>query len=105
MRRTEGVHAAVVATPNQDNKNNKNHHLPLSLEPNDEDEAIPSNQGAVKAKNNGLRDVVEALIPYTERPLTRTECMVQDSYVLDFFIGEMDRGVVLNEEGMVVDPF
>ncbi len=31
--------------------------------------------------------------------------MVQDSYVLDFLIGEMDGGVVLDEEGMDVDPF
>ncbi len=40
-----------------------------------------------------------AFIPYTERHLARTERMVQDSYVLDFLIGEMDGGVVLDEDG------
>ena len=52
-------------------------------------------RGAVKAKKDGMREVVEALIPYTERHLTRTERMVQHSYVLDFLIGGMDGGVVL----------
>ena len=67
---------------------------------------MPSTPGAVEAKKDGLREVVEALIPYyPERHLTRTERMVQDSYVLDFLIGEMDGGVVLDEEGKDVDPF
>ncbi len=35
----------------------------------------------------------------------RTERMFQDSYVLDFLIGGMDGGVVLDEGGMDVDPF
>ena len=93
LRRAEDVRAAFVATP--DNNNNS-----PSLEPNDE--AVPPAQNAVKARD-GLREVVEALIPYTERHMARTERMVQDSYVLDFLIGEMDGGVVLDEDGMDVD--
>ena len=88
LRRAEDVRAAFVATSNTNTTTNNNN-LPPSLEPNDEDEAMPSTQSAVRAKTHGLCEVVEALIPYTERHLTQTECMVQDSYVLDFLIGEV----------------
>ena len=95
LRRAEDVRAAFVAT--SDNNTNLS-----TLEPNDE--ATPSSQNAVKARDgHGLREVVEGLIPYTERHMARTERMVQDSYVLDFLIGEMDGGVVLDEDGMDVD--
>jgi U3 small nucleolar RNA-associated protein 13 len=91
LRHAEDVRAAFAAT--------SNNNLPF-LEPNAD--AMPPTQNAVKARD-GLREVVEALIPYTERHLARTERMVQDSYVLDFLIGEMDGGVVLDEDGMDVD--
>jgi U3 small nucleolar RNA-associated protein 13 len=91
LRRAEDVRAAFVVPSNIN--------FP-PLEPNDG--ATPPTQKAAKA-GDGLRDVVEALIPYTERQLARTERMVQDSYVLDFLIGEMDRGVVLDEDDMDVD--
>ena len=90
LRHAEDVRAAFTATPN---------HLP-SLEFNDD--PTLSTQKAAKT-GDGLREVIEALIPYTERHLARTERMVQDSYVLDFLIGEMDGGVVLDEDGMDVD--
>ena len=99
LRRAEDVRAAFIATSNSNHNHN---HLPPSLEPTADDEAPPSTQREGKAKD-GLREVVEALIPYTERHLTRTERMVQDSYVLDFLIGEMDGGVVLDEEGTGMD--
>ncbi|VDB84254.1 unnamed protein product [Peniophora sp. CBMAI 1063] len=38
----------------------------------------------------GVRALVEALIPYTERHLARAERLVQESYVLDYILGEMD---------------
>jgi len=101
LRRAEDVRAAFVATPSNA--------LP-SLELNGggdgngdgNSDAMRPTQKAAKA-GDGLREVVEALIPYTERHLARTERMVQDSYVLDFLIGEMDGGVVLDEDGMEVD--
>ena len=75
LRRAEDVRAAFVATSKL---------LPLLTatyrrlwNPMMKTEAMPSTQGAVKAKKDGLREVVEALIPYTERHLTRTERMVQ----------------------------
>jgi U3 small nucleolar RNA-associated protein 13 len=40
-----------------------------------------------------LKDIVEALIPYTERHLARMERLVQDSYVVDYVLGEMDDGM------------
>ena len=92
LRRAEDVRAAFVATPH-------NNLPPLEF---GEEAMPPPTQKAAKA-GDGLREVVEALIPYTERHLARTERMVQDSYVLDFLIGEMDGGVVLDEDGMEVD--
>ncbi|KZT08671.1 WD40 repeat-like protein [Laetiporus sulphureus 93-53] len=40
-----------------------------------------------------LKDWVEAVIPYTERHLARMERLLQDSYVVDYLLGEMDDGM------------
>ncbi|CCM03751.1 uncharacterized protein FIBRA_05897 [Fibroporia radiculosa] len=40
-----------------------------------------------------LKDWVEAVIPYTERHLARMERLLQDSYVVDHLLGEMDDGM------------
>jgi len=52
-----------------------------------------------------LRDIVDALIPYTERHLARMERLVQDSYVVDYVLGEMDDGmfdgVEISDEGLM----
>lgn len=40
-----------------------------------------------------LKDWVEAIIPYTERHLNRMERLLQDSYVVDYLLGEMDGGL------------
>ncbi len=50
LQRAEDVRAAFVATSKNTKNKNKNNYLPLSLEPNDEVEVIPSTQRAVKAK-------------------------------------------------------
>ncbi|KAJ1302212.1 hypothetical protein OPQ81_001036 [Rhizoctonia solani] len=42
-----------------------------------------------------LRSIVDGLIPYTERHLTRAERLVQDSFVVDYVLGEMDMGIAL----------
>jgi U3 small nucleolar RNA-associated protein 13 len=53
--------------------------------------------------STSLRDVIDALIPYTERHLGRMERLVQDSYVVDYVLGEMDDGmfdgVEISDEG------
>jgi U3 small nucleolar RNA-associated protein 13 len=40
-----------------------------------------------------LKELVDALIPYTERHLSRMERLVQESYVVDYVLGEMDDGM------------
>lgn len=45
---------------------------------------------AKEGAEGGVHALVEALIPYTERHLARAERLVQESYVLDYVLGEMD---------------
>jgi U3 small nucleolar RNA-associated protein 13 len=45
------------------------------------------------AGGTALKELVDALIPYTERHLLRMERLVQESYVVDFILGEMDDGM------------
>ncbi|KAG8764718.1 U3 small nucleolar RNA-associated protein 13 [Ceratobasidium sp. 428] len=42
-----------------------------------------------------LRSLLDGLIPYTERHLSRAERLVQDSFVVDYVLGEMDMGIAL----------
>ncbi|THH27349.1 hypothetical protein EUX98_g6837 [Antrodiella citrinella] len=49
--------------------------------------------------STALRELIESLIPYTERHLVRMEKLVQESYVVDHLLGEMDDGMFgLNED-------
>lgn len=40
-----------------------------------------------------LNELLEGLIPYSQRHFTRVDKLVQDSYALDYIVGEMDGGV------------
>ena len=53
---------------------------------------------------SALRELVEALVPYTERHLARMEKLVQESYVVDYLLEEMDDGLfgVEGEDGEMV---
>jgi len=42
----------------------------------------------------GLKEMVDGLIPYTERHLARMERLIQESYVVDFLLEEMDQGIL-----------
>jgi U3 small nucleolar RNA-associated protein 13 len=56
-------------------------------------------------EQNGLHELVEGLIPYTERHLARMERLVQESYVVDYVLREMDDGLAEDDdEDMDVDP-
>lgn len=61
------------------------------------------------AGGTALKELVDALIPYTERHLSRMEKLVQESYVVDYILGEMDDGMFDGEledgvlDGMDVD--
>ncbi|KAF8167340.1 WD40 repeat-like protein [Crassisporium funariophilum] len=54
-----------------------------------------------------LKELVDALIPYSERHLSRMERLVQESYVVDYILGEMDDGMfdnnLLDDDAMDVD--
>lgn len=40
-----------------------------------------------------LKEMVDALIPYSERHLSRMERLYQESFVVDYILGEMDEGM------------
>jgi len=91
------LHAIIKLRPASDIHSAFNHH-PLNFLEND------SETTAVK-QGEGLRDVIDALIPYTERHLARTDRLVQESYILDLLLSEMDGGMGLDEELMEVDVY
>ena len=49
-----------------------------------------------------LKEVVDGLIPYTERHLARMERLIQESYVVDFLLEEMDQGM-LDSDGDLME--
>lgn len=60
--------------------------------------------GDIPAKDgSGLSAVTQALIPYTERHLARMDRLIQESYVVDYILGEMDDGMFGDEYGMDLD--
>jgi len=60
--------------------------------------------GVVASSNStggtAVKELVEGLIPYSERHLARLERLVQESYIVDYILGEMDDGM---DDGMDVD--
>lgn len=44
-------------------------------------------------EGKGLSELLDAMVPYTERHFERAERMVQESFVLDFALSEMDGGL------------
>ncbi|KAJ9113681.1 hypothetical protein QFC22_005990 [Naganishia vaughanmartiniae] len=76
----------------------------------------PKRTRATTADLISLQDLLDGLMPYTERHMTRIERTLVDSYMVDYILGEMDGGLfdlgalevdevgaVLDEEEMVVD--
>ncbi len=54
---------------------------------------------------DSLHELVEGLIPYTERHLVRMERLVQESYVIDYVLREMDDGLAEDDgEAMDIEP-
>ncbi|KAG8953427.1 U3 small nucleolar RNA-associated protein 13 [Tulasnella sp. 424] len=45
-----------------------------------------------------LKELLDGLIPYTERHLNRAEKLIQDSYVVDYILSEMDLGILVPAE-------
>lgn len=50
-----------------------------------------------------LKELIDGLLPYTERHLARVDKLVQDSYVVDYVLSEMDMGMLALDDGMDVD--
>jgi U3 small nucleolar RNA-associated protein 13 len=54
----------------------------------------PENSVGDPRRQPVIHDLVDGLIPYTERHLHRLDRLVQESYVIDLIIGEMDEGLM-----------
>ncbi|KAF5352428.1 hypothetical protein D9756_005922 [Leucocoprinus leucothites] len=46
-----------------------------------------------KAGMTAIKELIEAIIPYTERHLSKVDRLLQESYVIDYILGEMDDGM------------
>ncbi|KDR85754.1 hypothetical protein GALMADRAFT_132409 [Galerina marginata CBS 339.88] len=57
----------------------------------DGEDALPSDGPGTG--RTALKELIDALIPYSERHLSRMERLVQESYVVDYILGEMDDGM------------
>lgn len=56
----------------------------------DAEEAAPSTG---KAGMTAMKELIEAIVPYTERHLSKVNRLLQESYVIDYILGEMDDGM------------
>lgn len=84
-------------------------HALLKLRPAEDIMAAFDNSGSEETINpqqkkggTSLRDLIEGMLPYTQRHLGRVEKLVQDSWVLDFVLGEMDGGLFEDTDGLVI---
>ncbi|KAF8634957.1 hypothetical protein AX15_000683 [Amanita polypyramis BW_CC] len=50
----------------------------------------------------GMKELIDGLIPYTERHMSRMDKLVQESYMVDYVLSEMDGGILGND---LVDDF
>jgi U3 small nucleolar RNA-associated protein 13 len=57
------------------------------------DKAAKKNAKKSIAPTISMRELLESLIPYSERHMGRVDRLVQESYVLDYSISEMDGGM------------
>ncbi|CAA7264845.1 unnamed protein product [Cyclocybe aegerita] len=68
---------------------------------------ISQSKTAPTTGRTALKELVEALIPYSERHLSRLEKLLQESYVVDYILGEMDDGMfdseLLDDDAMKAD--
>jgi len=69
---------------------------PEDLNPMDVD-GEGEGEGEEKPKSNekqlSFKDLLDGLMPYSQRHFTRIDKLVQDSYMLDYIVGEMDGGL------------
>ncbi|EEB93619.1 hypothetical protein MPER_07693, partial [Moniliophthora perniciosa FA553] len=53
--------------------------------------------------STALKEWIDAFIPHSERHLARLDKLLQDSYMVDYILGEMDGGVFDGDDSMDVD--
>lgn len=54
--------------------------------------------------STAMKEVIDALLPYTERHLSRMDKLVQESYMIDYVLSEMDDGLFDDgDAGMDID--
>ena len=61
-----------------------------SEEPIEDEETKPKAKAPAAAN---IRELLDALLPYSERHFARVDRLMQDSYMLDYALSEMDGGV------------
>ncbi|KAF8445679.1 U3 small nucleolar RNA-associated protein [Boletus edulis BED1] len=52
---------------------------------------------------SSLKDIIDGLIPYTQRHLARLDRLVQESFVVDYMLNEMDDGMFDGTGGEIMD--
>lgn len=55
-----------------------------------------------------MKELIEAIIPYTERHLSKVDRLLQESYLIDYILGEMDDGMFDadgTDQGMEVEVY
>lgn len=57
----------------------------------------------IGATTSSLKDIVDGLIPYTQRHLARLDRLVQESFVVDYILNEMDDGIFNGTDGGTMD--
>ncbi|KAF5323398.1 hypothetical protein D9611_005622 [Ephemerocybe angulata] len=86
----------------------KDSNVEKRIEAADPDED-PESSKPVTNGETALKEMVEALIPYSERHMSRMDRLLQESYVVDYILGEMDNGMFDadfsddEDDGMEVD--
>ena len=59
----------------------------------DKEEATNEQPKKRKEPPVSFKDLLDGLIPYSQRHFTRIDKLVQESYMLDYIVGEMDGGL------------
>lgn len=108
LRAAGDIMHAFEESPSQTDAN----HFGNGEEKNGDYDAAPVNRQIVKKTNIGLtpaitlRELIDGMLPYSERHLARADKLVQDSFVVDYILGEMDMGMLaddLDDLGMTME--
>ncbi|WWD05524.1 hypothetical protein V865_003603 [Kwoniella europaea PYCC6329] len=87
----------------------------LPSQPEDDEDIEEEGEGETKKKVSltkdqilalpiSIQELLDGLIPYSERHFSRVDKLVQDSFMLDYVLGEMDGGIfggeIMSVDGM-----